>query len=162
VIRLFLIACLGIATVGSHAALAQQGASDTPLARMTFKLDGEYFVIFLPKSARHATAGISANRVAFNLTKGQRLQRSLDLATADETGAEFAHRLQMTSGSLLEFQVKDNTGGGSGGPIAELTGRMKVGMHVLSVLCTDQDELNREPDWCLPYLNSLEIARRTQ
>lgn len=159
-IRLFLIACLGIAPIDCHAAFAQQDASDTLLARKIFKLDGEYFEISLPKSARYATASISVNRVAFSLTKGNRLERSLHLATADEPGAEFTHRLQMTSGSLLEYQMKDNTGGGSGGPIAELTGRMKVGTHYLSVLCTDHDELDREPGWCLPYLNGLVATKR--
>jgi hypothetical protein len=151
-----LIAILGFSTMWSHIATAQQRPSDTSVVSIAFRLDDEYFVILLPSTA---TTSNLVGQVAFDLTKGRRLQRSLHLATSvgNETG--YSHRLQMNSGSILEFQIKDNTGGGSGGPIAELTGIMQIGTHRLAVTCTDQDEWRREPDWCLPYLNFLVVAK---
>lgn len=59
----------------------------------------------------------------------------------------------------LEYRGGGHTGGGSGGPIAELTGRMEIGPLVLTVSCTDRGTgaWAREPDWCLPYPDRLEI-----
>jgi hypothetical protein len=33
----------------------------------------------------------------------------------------------LANGARLDYQVKDDTGGGSGGPVAELVGRMDIG-----------------------------------
>ena len=151
-----LIAILSFSTMWSHIATAQQRSSESSVVPIAFKLDQEYFVIFLPTTA---TTSNLAGQVAFDLTKGKRLQRSLHFSTAVGKDAGDSHHLQMASGSLLEYQIKDDTGGGSGGPIAELTGIMQIGTHRLAVTCTDQDEWGREPDWCLPYLNFLVVAK---
>ena len=39
---------------------------------------------------------------------------------------------------------------------------MEIESYALSVTCTDQDELRRDPSWCLPYLGGLEIVERGQ
>jgi len=140
----------------SHIATAQHRPSESSVVPMAFKLDQEYFVIMLPTSTAMSNL---VGQVAFDLAKGKRLQRSLHFATAVGDDAGYSHQLQMTSGSVLKFQIRDDTGGGSGGPIAELTGIMKIGTHHLAVTCTDQDEWRREPDWCLPYLNFLVVAK---
>jgi hypothetical protein len=139
----------------SHIATAQQRPSESSVVPIAFELDQEYFVIFLPTIT---TMSNLVGQVAFNITKGRRLQRTLHLATTVGNDTGYSHQLQMASGSVLKFQIMDNTSGGSGGPIAELTGIMKIGTHHLAVTCTDQDEWRREPDWCLPYLNFLVVA----
>jgi hypothetical protein len=151
-----LIVILSLLTMWSHSATAQQSPSESSVVPIAFKLDQEYFVILLPTTT---TMSNLDGQVAFDLTKGRRLQRSLHFATAVGNDTGYRHQLQMTSGSVLEFKIKDNAGGGSGGPIAELTGIMQIGAQRLAVTCTDQDEWRREPDWCLPYLNFLVVAK---
>ena len=151
-----LIAILSFSTMWSHIATAQQRPSESSVVPIAFKLDREYFVILLPATT---TMSNLVGQVAFDLTKGRRLQRSLHFATAVGNDTGYSHQLQMASDSVLQFQIKDNTGGGSGGPIAELTGIMQIGTRRLAVTCTDQDEWSREPDWCLPYLNFLVVAK---
>ena len=85
--------------------------------------------------------------------------RLLELAAAQsEIGVRCDRTLSLASGSVLRYSVTDNVGGGSGGPIAELSGRPEIGGRVLAVTCTDQDELSRMPDRCVPYLHHRKIA----
>jgi hypothetical protein len=131
------------------------------LARMTFKLGETSFAIFLPTDAVVRTSA-GEQKITIDLTKGRRLERFLILAIIPhEPGMIYDRTAVTATGGRLVFQVKDNTGGGSGGPVAELTGRMDIGSIALSVTCTDQDEWSRKPDWCLPYLNRLEIVERS-
>jgi hypothetical protein len=150
-----LIAVLIFSTMWSPIAAAQKRPSESSVVPIAFKLDQEYFVILLPTTT---TMSNPVGQVAFDLTKERRLQRSLHFATAVGNDTGYSHQLQMTSGSVLKFQIKDDTGGGSGGAIAELTGIMQIGAQHLAVTCTDQDEWRREPDWCLPYLNFLVVV----
>ncbi len=148
------IAFLGVAAVWSQQAHAQQA-----LIRKTFALGDTSFAIFLPEAA---VVGRSAggDKVTFDLTKGERLERSLTLATAPpEPGASADRDALLANGSRFEYAVEDDIGGGSGGPIARLSGRLAIGAHVLSVTCTDQDEWSREPAWCRPYLARLEVVK---
>ena len=131
------------------------------LARLTFTLDGTSFAIFLPEAAIVSNSA-SGHEVRFALTKGKRLERLLVLAITSAAIDVGDHpKVMLANGARLEYQVKDDTGGGSGGPVAELIGRMNIGSLVLSVRCTDQEKSGRESDWCLPYLSRLEILARS-
>ena len=164
--RDFIFALSGIPACGWPNMLrAQRGEgpalSKTTLARVTFRLDGTSFAIFLPEAAR-ASNSASGNEVRFDLTKGKRLERLLILAmTSPAIEAGDHPKVMLANGARLEYQVKDDTGGGSGGPVAELIGRMNIGPLVLSVRCTDQEKWGRAPAWCLPYLGRLEILERS-
>ena len=95
------------------------------------------------------------------MTKGQRLQRSLTFSTDIREAKDGLHRNEnLANGGRLDYSVEDDTGGGSGGPIAELAGRMTIGSHVVSVTCTDQDEWDRDPQWCVSYIKSIAIIAK--
>jgi Tse3 toxin immunity protein Tsi3 len=109
----------------------------------------------LPKPARVRN---SDNEINIDLTKGQRLQRNLIFTTAPvQPDVGNRRRGVLANTGILEYAIEDNTGGGSGGPIAGLTGRIQIGSNAFTVKCTDQEEISREADWCLSYLNRLEI-----
>ena len=154
------------ASIWLHTAYAQRPEATarptTTLARMTFTLGGASLAIFLPEAAVvHNLTG--RDKIYIDLTKGKRLERWLILQTAPHgPGANYDKTMILTNGGHLEYRTEDNTGGGSGGPVAELRGRMEVGSLILAVTCTDQDEGSREPDWCLPYLSGLEIVERNR
>lgn len=150
---------MALALLPSLAGAQPSTPATTALARKVFTLGGTPFVLFLPEAA---TVRISAseNTITFDLTKGMRLERQLVLATAPREIVA-GRKVLLRNGARLEYAIDDNTGGGSGGPIAALSGRMEIGAHALSVRCTDQDEGSREPDWCLRYLDRLEIVQRT-
>lgn len=95
------------------------------------------------------------------MSRGTRLQRQIRIATAPREGGANHDRTMALADGRLDYQVTDNIGGGSGGPIGELTGRLQLGSRILFVECTDQDGLGyTHPDWCLPYLDRLEIVPR--
>ena len=164
--RDFIVALSGIATCVWPKVVRAQHAErpalpKTALKRLTFRLDGTSFAIFLPEAAI-ASNSASGQEVRFDLTKGKRLERLLILAKTSTTIDAGDHpKVTLANGARLEYQVKDDTGGGSGGPVAALIGRMNIGLLVLSVRCTDQEKWGREPDWCLPYLGRLEILERS-
>ena len=141
---------------------ATPAPSAPTLARMTFILGGKSFAIFLPE-ASVVDDSSSPGKVYIDPRKSTRLERVLILAIAPPgPGASYDQKFKLTKGGNLKYRTVDNTGGGSGGPIAQLTGQMEIGLLVLSVECTDQNELlSREPNWCLPYLDRLEIVERS-
>jgi hypothetical protein len=102
-----------------------------------------------------------SQQATIDLTKGQRLERFLRLEMTNAVRSlSFDHVAQMHNGGRLSYSIDDDTGGGSGGPIAALTGRLEIGPLAIAITCTDQDELYRHPDWCLPYLDRLELVKR--
>lgn len=144
-----------------HRALPAGRQADTPLSRLTFTLGATLFAIDLPQAAEIRDFGDPSAVTIYDFTRGQRLQRQIRIATTRrESSAN--DRTMALAGGRLDYQVTDNIGGGSGGPIGELTGRLQLGSRVLFVECTDQDGLGyTHPDWCLRYLDRLEILSRS-
>jgi hypothetical protein len=113
------------------------------------------------------------DEISFDLSRGRSL-RWLELATGPNrwadlekarTGSDviYDRSLPLENGGRLEFQISDDTTGGSGGPSAVLLGRIQVRNVVLALRCGDQDKLSvLRPDWCLPYLRRITIVERGQ
>jgi len=133
--------------------------ADAPLSHLTFTLGATLFAIDLPEKAEIRDFGDPSAVTVYDFTRGERLQRQIRIATAGRESS-VNDRTMPLAGGRLDYQVTDNIGGGSGGPIGELTGRLQLGSRILLVECTDQDGLGyTHPDWCLPYLDRLEIVR---
>lgn len=134
------------------------------LERTIFTLGETSLATMLPEGAEISNSASGAHQTAIrDVSKSKRLERLLVIAAAPSGfRASYDRRVILANGGRLEFQIKDDVGGGSGGPIAELAGRMEIDSHVFSITCTDQDEFRRDPSWCLPYLGRLEIVERGQ
>ena len=132
------------------------------LERAIFTLGETSLAIMLPKGAEISNSASSAREIMIrDVSKSRRLERMLVIATAPKgIDASYDRQVTLANGGRLEFQTRDDVGGGSGGPTAELAGRMEFGSYVFSVTCTDQDEWGPDPSWCLPYLGGLEIVER--
>jgi hypothetical protein len=129
------------------------------LSPKTFTLGDTAFVIMLPETAI-VRESPGSQQVGIDLAKGQRLERFLRLEMTDAVrSSSFDHVAQLHNGGRLSYSIDDHSGEGSGGPIAALTGRLEIGPLVIAITCTDQDELFRRPDWCLPYLDRLELVK---
>ena len=134
--------------------------AETPLSHMTFTLGATPFAIDLPQRAEIRNFGDPSSVTIYDFTRGNRLQRQIRIATKQHELSANDRTMALARGRL-DYQVTDNIGGGSGGPIGELTGRLTIGPRVLFVECTDQDGLGyTHPDWCLPYLDRLEVVSR--
>ena len=133
--------------------------SDAKLVRRTFTLGGTSFAVVVPEAAVVSQFG---DQVRFDLSKNRRVQ-GCSVATVPTAGSVAAHdqRDVLANGARLEYRIAHDTGGGSGGPHAELSGRMEIGSHVLWVNSWDQNEGYRYPGWCVPYLARLEIVEDT-
>ena len=64
----------------------------------------------------------------------------------------------LSNGAVFRYYMDFDIGGGSGGPAANLIGRLDLGTHTLSVVCHDQAERGPQPHWCAPYLHHLKVA----
>jgi hypothetical protein len=132
--------------------------ADAPLTQPpTFTLGAVSFATRLPAKAALQVSADARSVIIRDLTKSTRLDRSLVL-TLDARAARFDRTVRLRDGNSLAFRENDDTGGGSGGPTAELSGMMTLGNVPLFVTCTDQDEWSRDPRWCLPILEELRIA----
>lgn len=132
--------------------------ADTPLSRMTFTLGATPFAIDLPERATIRNFGDPSSVTIYDLSRGNRLQRQIRITTKRREVGVNDHTMAL-AGGRFDYQIADDLGGGSGGPIGELTGRLAIGPRVLFVECTDQNELgDPHPDWCLPYLDRLEVV----
>lgn len=149
-VRLSAIAMMG--AWASRAALAAEGGKPA-----SFTLDGRTYSLTMPEKA---VVDAAASQVTFrDLTKSQRLERSLIISLEpNEAGSAVDRMLPLAEGRTLAYQMTDNIDGGSGGPIAELKGRVAFGDIHLFVTCTDQDEWLRDAKWCVPLLESLKVA----
>ena len=135
------------------------------LERAIFTLGGTSLAIMLPKGAEISKSASSGREVMIrDVSKRKRLERLLVIATASKgfRASYYDRKVTLANGGRLEFQIRDNVGGGSGGLIAELAGRMQIDSDVFSITCTDQDELRRNPSWCLPLSGWLGIVERGQ
>jgi hypothetical protein len=132
---------------------------DSKLVRSTFTLGGTSYAIVLPEAA---VVGHFGDEVSFDLSKNRRVQ-GCRVATVPTAGsvATYDQRKVFANGARLQYHIDHAAGGGSGGPHAELSGRMEIGSHVLWVNSWDQHEGYRYPGWCVPYLARVEIVEPT-
>jgi hypothetical protein len=147
-------ALLGIATSASS-----QNAPDTPLVRKKFVLDGVALAVSLP-AANAAKASVHGRRIIIDFARNMRLQRMMTLSV-DGLPAEgpVGPRRALPGGRWFSYRIEDDIGGGSGGPIAQLSGILELGSIEITVTCTDQHEWSRDPEWCLPYVSHVELDR---
>ena len=134
-------------------------ADPAGLQHSAFTLEGARYRILLPQRATVVPPSGQVDRVTIrDASKSQRLERLVILG-GPRRGAQASdtRMVKLASGGVLRYRMSDHVGGGSGGTIAELTGELQIGTRTLTVTCTDQGELFREPDWCVPYLHHLEI-----
>lgn len=147
-------ALLGIATSATP-----QNALNPPLVRKKFVLDGVALAVSLP-AANAAKASIHGRRITIDFAKNMRLERVMTLAI-DGLPAEgpVGPKRVLPSGGWFSYRLEDDIGGGSGGPIAKLSGILELGSIEITVTCTDQDEWSRDPEWCLPHVSRVELDR---
>lgn len=151
-----LFAILAAGVYGLSAAIAVEGQP------AVFTIGGKAYSIVLPEKATIKNSAVPDEILIDDLSKSQRLQRSLVISLEpNEAGSAIDRVERLRGGNSLAYQIADNIGGGSGGPIAELKGRITVGDIQLFIECTDQDEWSRDPKWCVPLLESLKVAPRS-
>ena len=133
-------------------------AADAPLTQpVMFTLGAVSYATRLPAKAVLQASADTRSVTIRDLSESMRLERTLVL-TLDARAAKFDRTVRLRDGNSLTFREDDDTGGGSGGPTAELSGMMTLGNVPLFVTCTDQGEWSRDPRWCLPILEELKIA----
>jgi hypothetical protein len=132
--------------------------ADAPLTQpVSFALGAVTYATRVPAKAALQPSIDGRSVTIRDLSKSMRLDRALVL-TLDAGAARFDRIARLADGNSLAYREDDDTGGGSGGPTAELTGMMVLGNVPIFVTCTDQGELSRDPRWCLPILEELKIA----
>lgn len=129
------------------------------LTRFEFALDNVRYAVSLPEQAgmREPT---DAKRVIFDARKNQRLQKIMILGTAPDgprPTLDRQHRLRNAAATIVRYRRVEDSGGGSGGGIALIEGEFEVGVYTLFLYCSDQSEWSVYPDWCIEYLETLEI-----
>jgi hypothetical protein len=148
-----LFAMLAAGAYGLSAAIASQDR------QAVFTLGGKAYSIVLPEKVTIKNSAAPDEILIDDLSKSQRLQRSLVISLApNEAGSAIDRVERLRGGNSLAYQIADDIGGGSGGSIAELKGRITVGDVQLFIECTDQHEWSRDPKWCVPLLDSLKPA----
>jgi hypothetical protein len=154
--RALLVVLAGIASITMAEA---QGAADSPLVRQEVVLDGMTLAISVPE-ANAGRISVRAGQITIDFAKNMRLQRLLILKRgAPPAGGPLGPKRELASGGWLSYRLDDDTGGGSGGPIAELNGVLEIGAVELAVTCTDQSEWGGDPEWCLPYVGRIELVK---
>lgn len=149
---------VGVAPIWSAAIAVAQDKSDPPLVRKEVVLDGLTIALSLPE-ANAARVSVHGGRIIVDFARNMRLQRLLILSRgAPPSGGPLGPKRDLASGGRLAYRLEDETGGGSGGPIAELNGILEIGKAELAVTCTDQSEWSRDPEWCLPFLGRIQLV----
>ena len=157
--RAVLVLLAGVAPIWPAAFVAAQRAADPPLVRKEFVLDGMTLAVSVPE-ANAERISVRAGRITIDFAKNMRLQRALFLSRGSlPAGGPLGPKRELPSGGRLSYRLEDDTGGGSGGPIAELNGILEIGPVELAVTCTDQSEWSRDPEWCLPYVGRIEFVK---
>lgn len=156
--RAFRLLLVGIVPLCPANRAAAQDKSDPPLVRKEVVLDGVTLALLLPE-ANAARVSVHGGRIIVDFAKNMRLQRLLILKRGSPpAGGPLGPKRDLVSGGRFSYRLEDDTGGGSGGPIAELNGILEIGSVELAVTCTDQSEWSRDPEWCLPVLNRLQLV----
>ncbi len=133
--------------------------SDQPLVTREFTLGGLAFAVEIPE-AYAKRVRVQSGRVVFDFGKNMRLQRLLIVSREPlQASGPLGPKRKLSSGAMLSYRLEDDSGGGSGGPIAEINGTLEVGDAALSVTCTDQSEWSRDPEWCLPILATVRLMK---
>jgi hypothetical protein len=151
------LACALALLLAVSAVRAHAPADPAGLRRAVFALGDERYRILLPQRAALVPASGQVQHVVIrDESKSKRLERLLLLGRKRRADTGLDRTVTLAGGGILRYRIDIDTGGGSGGPVAELTGWLQLGTRSLGVICTDQDELLREPEWCIPYLHHLE------
>jgi hypothetical protein len=162
VLRAIALVAMAIGALAAiRLAFAPLGTADTPdLQPRYFKLADVAYQIMLPRSAKLELA--PGDRILVRPhAPATRPLRVMSLAPAPGEGEPaYSRSLTLASGAALAHDVKDGAGRRSGAPIAELAGRLRMGVRALAVSCRDQGDGPLEPDWCLPYLHHLKFLAR--
>ncbi len=148
------VIAFGVATCASA-----QAPSNSPLVRKQFTLDGVALAVSLPP-ANAAKASVLGRRIIIDFARNMRLERVMTLSI-DGLPAEgpVGPKRVLPGGGWFTYRLEDDIGGGSGGPIAKLSGILELGSVEITVTCTDQDEWSRDPEWCLPYVSRIALDR---
>ncbi len=155
--RSILLLCSFIALAAHWQTAAAQ--SDPPLVRTQVALDGLTLAVELPETHTKRVRA-QGNRVIIDFGKNMRLQRLLIISREPlRASGPLGPRPQLPRGAWLSSRLEDDSGGGSGGPIAELNGTLEIDATELTVTCTDQSEWTRDPEWCLPLLARIGLAK---
>ncbi len=128
------------------------------LTRFEFTLDNVRYAISMPEQAGMREP-LDTKSATFDARKTQRLQKIMVLAAVQDRQVAPPDRTRrLRNGSVLNFHRTDAAGGGSGGGMATIEGELEVGLHKLFLYCSDQSEWSVYPDWCVEYLETLEIV----
>jgi hypothetical protein len=157
--RAALILLAGAVPFGLATMATAPRAADPPLVRKEVVLDGMTLTLSLPE-ANASRISVRGDRITIDFARNMRLQRLLILKRgAPSAGGPLGPRHDLANGVRISYRLEDDTGGGSGGPIAELNGLLEVGAVELSVTCTDQSEWGGDPEWCLPIVARIELVK---
>jgi hypothetical protein len=152
-------AVLGAACSDNQPALPPAADKKEKLARFEFQLDNVRYAISLPEQAGMRDPR-DPKSVTFDARKTQRLQKIMVLsAVPEQPNRIYDRQYQLLKGAAraLRYRRTDDAGGGSGGGMATIDGEFEVGLYTLFLYCSDQSEWALYPDWCIEYLETLEL-----
>jgi hypothetical protein len=146
-------------------ALPPKPASQEKLTRFEFKIGGVQYALSLPERAAMRDV---RDGVVFYASRTQRLQRTMTITAAsgrpnhnfdrthlvrDEHGRPIRDRADRN----VRYRHLGNVGAGSGGAIEDIAGRIQIGEIILFFECSDQNEATIHAEWCLDYIDSLDV-----
>jgi hypothetical protein len=141
-----------------------QAPNSPALQPLFFELAGVRYEIRIPQGGRFRTRPDDSDQIDSIEVWHPYTSRLIRMFRLEPAKAEndktFGRTETLMNGAILQYDIDQPEGGGSGGPEAKLSGRLEIGSKVLEVTCIDQDEMRTlRPDLiCLPYLHHLRIA----
>jgi hypothetical protein len=143
-------------------ALPAPAPKEEKLTRFTFSIDGKPYAISLPQQAE-MRAQHDPHSVTFDARKNQRQMKLMMISAAPRRLAiDYDQTMRLRNGTTMRYRDLGEVGGGSGGAEFEIAGRIEIGTSALFLNCTDQTESVGFPDWCLHYLDTLDVAAQAQ
>jgi len=138
---------------------AQTSADSAGLQSVDFRLADIRYQILVPPGAPVRLPNEQIKFIEIGYPRQTRSLRLFRIGPLAESQVNYAWSMTLISGAVLEYNIVRLDGGGSGGPEAELVGRLQIGARTLSVMCHDQREGfdSPDPEWCVPYLHHLGI-----